>query len=287
MRWALRAISAALGGPADPLAMDWPAIGYAEVIAARAALGERYKPATANLILSALRGVLREAWRLGQLEAEAYYRAVDVPSVRGRGLQAGRALREEEIGALLRACLDDDRPAGARDAAIVALLAAAGLRRAELAALDLADYDPDTGAVTVREGKGRKARRTYASTAAPYMRQWLAFRGEAPGPLMLPMRRGGRPAWRHLTGHGIWRILRRRAAAAGLRFAPHDLRRTWISTLLDLTDLATVQALAGHANPATTSGYDHRMERARQRAAGLLHLPQVEGHGGHPSEAEG
>ncbi len=278
MRWALRAIARALGGPEDPLLVDWARVGYGDVVAVRAALGEGYKPATANCMLSALRGTLREAWRLGQLDADAYHRAIDVPAVRGSGLPAGCALQEAELAALLQACLADAGPARARDAAIVALLASSGLRRAELAALELADYDAGSGALTVREGKGRKGRRTYAAPAGPYLARWLAVRGERPGPLFVPVRRGGALLWRHLSGHAIWRIVRRRAGQAGLRaFTPHDFRRTWVSNLLDAgADLASAQALAGHANPATTAGYDRRAERARERAAALLQLPRLE-----------
>jgi integrase len=54
---------------------------------------------------------------------------------------------------------------------------------------------------------------------------------------------------------------------------PHDLRRTFVSELIDLSDLATAKRLAGHARADQTAAYDRRHDRTRRRAAAMLTVP--------------
>jgi integrase len=226
-------------------------------------------------MLAAVKGTMREAWRLGQLDAEELRRIEDVPSVKAKTLPAGRAVLPAEIARLVGAC-DRSTAGGARDAALLAVLYGGGLRRAEAVALGLDDFNSETGALTIRGGKGGKDRIGYATNGAgALLAGWLVHRGQEPGPLFCPVRKDGRIEVRRMTAQAAYKALHVLAVDAGIRsFSPHDLRRSFVGALLDAgADLASVQALAGHASPTTTARYDRRGERARRAAAELLHVP--------------
>jgi integrase/recombinase XerC len=148
----------------------------------------------------------------------------------------------------------DEGPAPARDAAIVELLYASGLRVSELVGLDLRDLD--LGEMTVRVvGKGRKERIVpFGGAAAVALRAHLDLRGPRAGAVFLN-RRGGR-----LTVRSVHTLVRRRARAAGIvrRVSPHTLRHTFATHLLDSgADLRMIQELLGHSRLSTTQRYTH------------------------------
>lgn len=264
-------------GRADALSMPWPALRYQHTAAVRAELAERYAPATANKILAALRGVLAECFRLGLISAEDHARASDVRGIKADTLPRGRALTAGELRSLFRVVREDESAAGARDAALMAVLYGAGLRRAEAVALDVADYSVETGTLTVRAGKGRKDRTSYATNGArAALKAWARIRGDQPGPLFLAVNKAGAiRAGQRLTTQAVWAILAKRAGQAGIEhLSPHDLRRSFVSDLLENgADLVTVQRLAGHSNVSTTARYDRRGEEVKRKAAELLHVP--------------
>ena len=274
MRQALGVMAGLLGGDCESL--PWGAVRIEHTAVLRAQLATRYKAATVNKFMAALRGTLKAAWQLGMMSAEDYHLAASVRSVRGETLPRGRSASAGEIAALLDACQADQSPAGARDAAVLALLYATGARRAEIAGLNLADYDAEAGRLILR-GKGNKERASFvAGGAAAALADWLRERGPVPGPLFCPVLQGGRILdGQGLTPAAVYNVLTKRCAEAGVRpLSPHDLRRTFVSDLLDAgADIATVQKMAGHANVQTTSKYDRRPDEARRKAAGLLHVP--------------
>jgi integrase len=279
-RQALRSITALITGAdartADYLVLNWSALRYQHTAALRSLLAEKYRPATANRLLSALRGVLKECWRLGYLSAEDYNRAVDVRIVKGETIPAGRELTQGELLSLVETCKRDKSPAGVRDAAILGLLYTCGLRRAELIALDVEDVDLDTGRLHVRVGKGRKERTSYAAGGAlQALLGWLTVSGIRSGALFLPVNKGGKIGAQRITAQSLYDMLRKRAQEAGVKdFSPHDLRRTFVGDMLERgVDIATVAKIAGHASVDTTKRYDRRPEETKRKAAGKLHFP--------------
>jgi site-specific recombinase XerD len=260
--------------------LPWHELRFQHTQAIRSVLAEKYAPAGANKMLAALRGTLKACWRLGLVSAEDYHRAADLAGVRGSRLLRGRALEAGELRALFQTCANDPRPQGRRDAALIAIGYGAGLRRAELTALDLEDCDLEAGTLRVR-GKGNRERIAHingGTTAA--LREWLEVRGQDAGALFYAINKGGTIQPTRASSQLLWVALRARAKAAGLRAAtsPHDLRRSFVGDALDAgVDLATVQQLAGHANVQTTARYDRRGELAKKAGAARLHVPFVSG----------
>lgn len=276
MRTALNTIAQLLTPGGDAASVDWSRVRYQHVAAVRAALADRYAPANVNKHLSALRGVLKEAWRLGQVSAEDYHRAVDFEGIRGETLPAGRALAQDELSRLFAACRQDAGLAGKRDAAVLAVLYAAGLRRSEVASLRRQDYDAAAGCLTIRRAKGKKDRTVYiANGFKAALDAWVAARGSEEGSLFCRILQVGRLTMAGLSGQAVYNILARRQEEAGIEdCSPHDLRRTYISDLLDLgADLKATADSAGHANVQTTARYDRRGDRAKQAVAALLEMP--------------
>lgn len=260
----------------DITLLNWGALRYQHTAAIRAQLSEKYSAASANKIMSALRQTLKQAWLLGDMSAEDYQRAIQLKPVKGETLPAGRELASGEILALMNACHNDESPAGTRDAAIIGMMYGAGLRRAEVVSLTLDNFDVESGALKLT-GKGNKERTAYITGGAlDAVHDWLVIRGNDGSALFVAINKGGRlDTSKGMNSQAIYNMLVKRASDAHIKeFSPHDMRRTFVSDLLDKgADIATVAKMAGHANVQTTARYDRRPEEAKRKAAGLLFVP--------------
>jgi len=175
-------------------------------------------------------------------------------------------LSVQEVDDLLARPPRDD-PRGLRDAAMLEVLYATGIRVSELVSLRLDSVDHRMGIVRVF-GKGRKERlvplgeqalsvlQQYSQTAR--VRLLRERRSEA---LFVTAR--GRP----MSRQGFWKNLKRYARAAGIQrnISPHKLRHSFATHLIERgADLRSVQALLGHADISTTEIYTHvNAERLR------------------------
>lgn len=275
---ALNVIANVLQPGADYMAIPWERIEYQHAQKIRADLTERYSAASVNRILSALRETAKQAWLLGFTSADQYLRIAQVERVRGSTIPAGRELTSGEVKALISVCMDDNTPAGYRDAAIIAwMVSSGGPRRHEVPKVDLNDFDPVTGLIKLT-GKGNKQRTNYIENGAlDAMLDWLQVRGAEPGPLFTSINKSGRLSYEPMTDQAIYGMLQKRGKQAGIKdFSPHDLRRTFISDMLEAgADIATVAKLAGHSNVTTTARYDRRPEQAKKKATQRLTVPYI------------
>ena len=253
--------------------VDWSKLNYEVILLLLSDLSEQGKsPATINVYLSALKGVAKEAWRKKQIDVETYQHIKEIRRIKGSRSIKGRALELDELNQLIDYCMAQDGVIAMRDAAVIALVYGAGLRRHEAAGLMLSDLNVNEGTLKVL-GKGNKERiNALHNRNLDIIQVWLDERGLEPGPLFLRARKGNRLVNEPISGQTIYDIIIRRYKEAGLkRLTPHDLRRTFATKLLENgEDVFLVQDLMGHSSVETTKNYDRRHEKAKNKAARAL-----------------
>ncbi|MBS4022438.1 MAG: tyrosine recombinase XerC [Dethiobacter sp.] len=221
--------------------------------------GQKYARRTVARKLSTIRTFLRYLSREGVL-SDTSWASVSTPR---RGKKLPKFLYVEEMLRLL-AAPGTDTPAGLRDAAILEMLYATGIRVSELVGLDINDPDLQSGQVIVF-GKGSRERivplgcfatrtvHTYLSCGRPA----LLRKNKAPEEeKALWLNKYGT----RLTDRGVRRIVDKYVRRAGLTggISPHSIRHSFATHLLNAgADIRIVQELLGHVNISTTQIYTH------------------------------
>ena len=240
-----------------------------------------YSSATASKLMSALRQLLRVLCRHGLVDADLLWSTLEsARPVRGATNPPTRGLTTEELRLMLGACCHEpNEPLGARDAAVLALLASTGARRSEVAKVERSHLDLDEWTVQLRV-KGQEWRTAVVHPAAQeYLQAWFQYSPTGKY-IFCPVQKDALVVdGKGICDRTVARVVNKRRDQAGLdqRITTHSIRRWFVSSLLDSgADLLTVSRSVGHKNPATTQLYDKRDERELRRVVRALDLPTIE-----------
>ncbi len=223
--------------------------------------------------LSSIRALYRFLKITGVLESDPAF-AIPGPSVAKR---KPAPLKVEEVMKLLRTSLAGrSEVALRRDRAILELLYASGIRRAEVAGVRLADVDLAERTIRVT-GKGNKERTVVINrAAAAAIDDYLRVRPRSSDPALFLGRTGSA-----LTPKHVWRIFRDIYRVSGVQnhASPHTLRHSFATHLVENgVDLETVRELLGHESLATTGVYLQLAMGHKRRAYDEAHpRDRVEG----------
>lgn len=152
------------------------------------------------------------------------------------------AFTTDDVKAILKACDNE------RDTALCLFLLDTGVRAAELCALTVADFNPKTGAVMVKHGKGAKGRMVYVDAKArrAVLKHLVSCGNPDEATPLFPSKCDGQP----LTPGGLFQLIRRIGKRAHVEHChPHTFRRTFaLWSLRAGMDLMRLAALMGHSD---------------------------------------
>lgn len=257
----------------QPGATVWHKINYQQIQRVRAVMIEQGRAMnTVNLTLAGMLGVARAAYNLGFMQLETWTRLQAIKRVKGTTLPKGRSLTAQEIKAMADVCnRRKSGVRGVRDKALLMVGCWAGLRCKEITGLRVNDFDLNTGALRVMKAKGNKQREIYLTAdAVGALSEWIkVLPPEGSRLVFRKISKGGKISDGGLTEWGIAIILRELQVKAGVEpFKPHDLRRSFITWLLQKdVDLNLIRKLVGHEDITTTARYDRRGEIELKQAS--------------------
>lgn len=218
--------------------------------------------------LAAIRGFFRFA------VSEKYLQSDPTENVENPKLWSNlpKTLPPDEVEALL-AAPDRSSTLGLRDAAMLELLYATGLRVSELVRIRVDELVMDAGFLRTM-GKGSKERIVpFGDAARDVIIRYLAdarpeLDTKGDPALFLTVR--GRPMSRQM----FWKTITNHARAAGVRshISPHVLRHSFATHLLENgADLRSVQMMLGHSDISTTQIYTHISKARLQKIYESFH----------------
>lgn len=215
-------------------------------------LGQQYKPATIARKTTALKGFMDYL-----SENDILTHTLHISDHSKKDNKLPNVLSQQQIDDMI-AAVPTDSLTGKRDAAILELMYATGVRVSELISLTLDRYYEEEQFIRVI-GKGSKERLIpFGQCAKKRVAEYLEARQAArvrPDPTLFLSNRQA-----PMTRQAIWKLIKKYAKAAGIPFevTPHTIRHTFATHLLENgVDLRAIQEMLGHADIATTQIYVH------------------------------
>ena len=206
-----------------------------------------------NTHLAALRKLAAEAADNGLIDAEVAQAIGKVKGARTHGVRLGNWLSSEEAQALLD-MPDRTTLRGLRDAALLAVLLGAGLRRAEATGLRIDHLQQREGRWVIVDllGKGGRVRSVpIAGWVKAVIDRWLSAAGITEGCVFRSVNKGSHVSGGRISDAAVYAALKRYAEVA-----PHDLRRSFAQMARKSgCSIEQIQLSLGHASVATTEKY--------------------------------
>ena len=253
----------------DQLLTLGPGRVYAQLTAYVAHMRDSsYAQSSINLRVAAVQSLLSTAHRCHVI---AWTVKIDLPKPQTYADTAGPGI--DNVRLMIEAAAAQKPGKCVRDISLMRLLFDLGLRRGEIVSLDLEHYDGERLFIM---GKGRE-QREYVSLPEPTvtaLEAWLEHRGRHDGPLFVSFGKDGTVSSRHLTGSGLYAVVRAlgKRAGVGKVVSPHRLRHSSISALLDHNNGNVRQAAvhSRHRDLSILNRYDDNRKDLQGGAASIV-----------------
>jgi site-specific recombinase XerD len=221
-------------------------------------LTRHFAPATINQKLSAIRRLATELADAGSLPAPTAAAIARVKGVKQCGIRLGRWLSRDEAQALLD-LPDATTLRGKRDRSILALAIGCGLRRKEVAQLDMQCIQEREGRwilVNIRGKHGRVRSVPMANWCKHVVDAWTSAAEITSGRVFRHIDKTGRLRGSSISAQAVYEIIRGYGVDLGTGITPHDLRRSFAQLAhKGHAPLEQIQLSLGHASIATTERY--------------------------------
>jgi integrase len=217
-----------------------------------------YAASSINQRLAALRKLALEAADNGLLALDQAAAIARVKGLRRLGVRIGNWLSEKQAEQLINVPMPETLK-GKRDRALLALLVGCGLRRGELARLEIRDIQQREGRWVIVDLPGKHGR-VRSVPVPPWVKvavdEWLAAAGFTSGRLFCAINRHGSILGRTLSEQAVLDNVRQYGQLIGVDIRPHDLRRTCAKLCRGRGgELEQIQILLGHSSIQVTEQY--------------------------------